>query len=302
MARNSDSGNDQSPGLLTRRRVLQGIGTAVAAAPLAHLMACSSNGAARPGWDAAAPDAGAETGWATGGTASMSGDYPEPFDGEALGPACVLTCAQILGPCYTATLVRKDISEGHHGLPMRLALRVVNEACQPIEGAEVDVWHTLPEGVYSGADADPFCTQDDPYAESGRFFRGVQVTDASGRVDFDSCFPGWYPGRSIHVHFTIRIGGVEHVTSQLYFDDALGDEIIATQPHYRDRGPRDTNNTNDGVISATAVADYILAGEQMPDGALLAWKTLVIRSSLDTDLCRAPRRARRRLEPPRAAR
>lgn len=297
MPRNSDSSNHRLSGLfLTRRGVLQGIGTTLAAAPFAHLMACSSDDAADTAADAgsadaAAPDAGADTGWATGGTASMTGDYPDPFADEEPGASCVLTCAQTLGPCYAATLIRKDISEGHGGLPMRLALRVVDETCTPIEGAEVDIWHTLPEGVYSGADADPFCTQGDAYAESGPFFRGVQITDADGRVDFDSCFPGWYSGRTIHIHFTIRIGASEYVTSQLYFDDALSDEIIGTQPIYKDRGARDTNNTSDGVIAADAVGDYILQGEQMPDGALLAWKTLVIRSSLDTELCAAPRGA-----------
>ena len=279
-------------GLLTRRTVLQGFGTVLAAAPLVHLMGCSDDAgggvdAGNGGNDAAAPDAGTDTGWATGGTASMSGDYPDPFTDDP-GPACVLTCAQIMGPCYAATLVRKDISEGEPGLPMRLALRVIDEACKPIAGAEVDIWHTLPDGHYSGEDADPFCTGDDAHAESGRFFRGVQVTDANGRVDFDSCFPGWYPGRAVHIHFTIRIGQDEYVTSQLYFEDSLSDEIIATQPIYKDRGERDTTNQTDSSISPEVIGDYILTGEQMPDGALLAWKMLVIRSSLDTELCTAP--------------
>jgi protocatechuate 3,4-dioxygenase beta subunit len=296
MAIYRDSRKGLSSGSVTRRTVLQGFGTVLVAAPLVHLMGCSDDGGggrrdagegndAAP--DAAASDARTDTGWATGGTASMSGDYPDPFTDDP-GPACVLTCAQILGPCYAATMVRKDISEGEPGLPMRLALRVVDEACKPIEGAEVDIWHTMPDGHYSAEDADPFCTGDDAHAESGRFFRGIQVTDARGRVDFDSCFPGWYAGRAIHIHFTIRVGQAEYVTSQLYFEDALGDEIIATQPIYKDRGARDTTNQTDGVISPDAVGDYVLTGEQMPDGALLAWKTLVIRSSLDTALCDAP--------------
>lgn len=302
MAIYRDSRKDPSPALFTRRTVLQGFGTALAAAPLVHLIGCSSDDASGPdagnGADAGnGTDAGTETGWATGGTASMSGDYPDPFTDDP-GPVCVLTCAQTLGPCYVATMVRKDISEGEPGLPMRLALRVVDEACKPIEGAEVDIWHTMPDGHYSAEDADPFCTGDDAHAESGRFFRGVQVTDANGRVDFDSCFPGWYSGRSIHIHFTIRVGQDEYVTSQLYFDDSLGDEIVGTQPIYKDRGARDTTNTTDGVISADAVGDYTLTGEQMPDGALLAWKTLVIRSSLDTALCDAPSGARGAGGPP----
>ena len=270
MAIYRDSRHERLSGHFSRRTVLQGLGTALAAAPLVHLIGCSSDGGSGPdagngadaGNDAAGPDAGAETGWATGGTASMSGNYPDPFTDDP-GPVCVLTCAQILGPCYAATLVRKDISEGEPGLPMRLALRVVDDACKPVEGAEVDVWHTMPDGHYSAEDADPFCTGDDAHAESGKFFRGVQVTDANGRVDFDSCFPGWYSGRTIHIHFTVRIGQDEYVTSQLYFEESLGAEIVATQPIYKDRGERDTTNATDPAIAPAVIDDYILAGEQI---------------------------------------
>jgi hypothetical protein len=40
-------------------------------------------------------------------------------------------------------------------------------------------------------------------------------------------FPGWYTGRTLHVHFTIRLNGRESVTSQLYYEDMLSDEILA---------------------------------------------------------------------------
>ncbi|MRG94363.1 protocatechuate 3,4-dioxygenase, partial [Polyangium spumosum] len=225
--------------------------------------------------------------WATGGTASMSGDYPDPFTDDP-GAACALVCGMTLGPCYAETIVRKDISEGTPGLPMRLALRVVDESCKPIDGAEVDVWHTSATGLYSGNDSVAMCTLNDAEALAKRWFRGVQTTDANGRVDFDSCFPGWYSGRTIHIHFTVRVGGMEYVTSQLFFPDELADEIIATQPIYKDRGARDTTNENDSVISAEAAPDYTLKTEKMADGALLAWKTLVIRSSLADTLCQAP--------------
>jgi len=76
----------------------------------------------------------ASVAWATGGTQSMTGNYADPFKGD-LGSSCVLTCAQVLGPCYAQTIERKDISEGHDGLPMRLSLRVVDESCKPIAGA-----------------------------------------------------------------------------------------------------------------------------------------------------------------------
>ena len=39
--------------------------------------------------------------------------------------------------------------------------------------------------------------------------RGVQATDSDGRVYFDSVYPGWYQGRTTHIHVTVRVGGTE---------------------------------------------------------------------------------------------
>ncbi|MBZ4422853.1 protocatechuate 3,4-dioxygenase [Myxococcus sp. RHST-1-4] len=278
---------------MTRRRVLRGMGLTLAAVPLARLVIACGEGSGddtNTGGDTG-DDAGtgSSTSWATGGTAAMTmaASYPDPF-ASGIGTTCTLTCAATLGPCYATTLERKDISEGHDGLPVRLALLVVDETCKPIQGASVDIWHTAPHGLYSGEDASDFCTSGDAEARAARWFRGVQTTDANGRVEFDTCFPGWYSSRTIHIHFTIRVNGNEYVTSQLFFDDALDDEIINTQPLYNTRGARDTTNSTDTVISADAVSDYVLQTERMPDGAMLAWKTLVIRSSLDNALCSVP--------------
>ncbi|APR78490.1 putative dioxygenase [Minicystis rosea] len=227
--------------------------------------------------------------WATGGTASMTAkeSYPDPFAAGA-GTTCALTCAMTLGPCYAHTIERQDISEGHDGLPVRLSFLVVDETCKPISGATVDIWHCGTEGLYSGDDASDFCTSGDETARAARWFRGVQTTDAAGRVNFDTCFPGWYSSRTIHIHFTIRIGDAEYVTSQLFFPDTLDDEIVGTQPLYKDRGARDTTNQTDTVISGDAVNDYTFQYARMSDGAMQAWKTLVIRSSLTDSLCQAP--------------
>lgn len=223
-------------------------------------------------------------GWATGGTAAMCGNYPDPFAG-GLGETCELTCSATLGPCYAQTEERRDISEGDPGLPMRLALKIVDVDCNPIVGAEVDVWHTNANGLYSAEEAPNLCTLGDPAALAARWMRGIQITDREGRVDFDTCFPGWYGGRTIHIHIQIRIGGFDFVTSQLFFDDALSDEIVARQPIYSDRGARDTTNANDGVVGGGDIGNVLLQTERMPDGAMLAWRAIVVRSSLGEPTC-----------------
>ncbi|HMV70237.1 MAG TPA: protocatechuate 3,4-dioxygenase [Myxococcota bacterium] len=227
----------------------------------------------------------ADVAWATGGTASMTGEYADPFTDEAA--ACALLCPLTLGPCYAETVERKDISEGWTGLPARLALQVVDEACDPVAGATIDVWHTSFAGLYSGDDAAQMCTNGDTEARAHRFFRGAQTTDADGRVDFDTCFPGWYSSRTVHIHFTIRRDGQEYLTSQLFFPQELIRDVFANHPEYRGFGQPDTTNTSDTVLGDADAGPYTLSARRMADGALLAWKRLVIRSSLATSVCSA---------------
>lgn len=279
----------------SRRAALRRLGVALAAVPLAKLFGCSSDSpASTDGPDSAVddgdagspdaslpPDGGAQ--WASGGTAVMSGDYPDPFG--ALPAVCALACATTLGPCYSGAIERRDISEGYPGLPVRLAFRVVDETCSPIEGAVVDIWHTRNSGLYSGTV--DFCTSNDADAESHLYFRGAQTTDANGRVDFDSCFPGWYPGRAVHIHFQIRIGAAEFVTSQLYFDEAVKADIFATHPDYVSFGFPNRTNAMDGIFPIARPEDAIFEWTRQTDGSMLASKTLVVRASLASPLCAA---------------
>jgi protocatechuate 3,4-dioxygenase beta subunit len=194
------------------------------------------------------------------------------------------------GPCYDAkSEVIQDISYGYTGLPMRMYFQVLDESCNPVSGATIDVWHVSPVGKYSGDDSAnedvAYCTGSDPDFTSHLYFRGRQTTDATGVLFFDTCFPGWYSSRTVHIHLTVSVGGQSYVTTQLFFPDALDDEIIDTQPVYDARGARDTTNETDTVITAEALPDYLFQTEKMTDGAMLAWKTIVLRSSLSEASC-----------------
>lgn len=252
--------------VLPRRVLLKGVGTALALAPFTHLLGCG--GTDGTGGGTSGP-------WATGGTASMSGSYPDPFT-AGLGSTCSLYKASTLGPCHALTVERMDISEGQPGLPVRLAFLVVDPSCQPVPGATVELWHTNPGGFYSGSDAITMCTGGNAAARAARYFRGIQTADADGRVDFNTCFPGWYSGRTIHIHFTVRVGGTEYLTSQLFFDDALNNEILTSHSAYSGRGTKDTSNASDGVLRQSGLTDAYFQTQRMDDGALLAWKTLVV--------------------------
>lgn len=237
--------------------------------------------------DGATTDAAPRPGsaWTTGGVAAMAplATYAAAVDGAlAAASSCALACAMIKGPCFAPSAIeRRDVSEGEPGVPMLLALRVVDaaSACAPVAGAVVEIWHTNSEGRYSGNDveAGDFCTGGDARAKSGYWFRGTQTTDADGRVVFQSCFPGWYLGRAIHVHFVVRVGASQSLVSQLFLPDAITTGIFGDVAGYVERGRPDTSLAHDGVIrGAREMSPYVLAVSRMDDGVMLASKTIAI--------------------------
>jgi protocatechuate 3,4-dioxygenase beta subunit len=170
-------------------------------------------------------------------------------ESEGAGPAgvasgavaCVLTPEQTEGPYYIAgEKYRRDITEGRAGVPLSLRLRVVDaSSCKPIRGAAVDIWHADALGVYSG-----FGTG----ANSRTFMRGIQRTDANGLARFRTVYPGWYRGRTVHVHVKVHVAGSVVHTGQLYFPDSLTDRVFRRKPYSR-RARRTTRNSNDFVFA-----------------------------------------------------
>ena len=209
----------------------------------------------------------------------MTGSYPDPFATGQSNAPCTLYPAQTLGPCYAQMpMMREDISDGLDGLPMRLSFLVTRtDGCTPIPNASVDIWHSGSAGIYSAYATGTICNPGTDDVRSDMFCRGVRTTDDKGRVDFSTVFPGWYTGRTIHIHFTLRINGREAVTSQLYFPDALTDEILA-QGLYAARGRRDTTNASDMIYrSGGATAEKVVfSTAKRPDGVLHAWKILSV--------------------------
>ena len=153
-------------------------------------------------------------------------------------PDCVLMPELTEGPYYLdLDLVRSDITEGRPGLPLDLRVNVVDaDACEPLEGAAVDIWHCDAEGAYSGVQG----------AEGETFCRGVQLTDAGGLAEFRTVFPGWYTGRAVHIHVKVGDARDQTHTGQLFFDPAVTSEVYAMEP-YAARGGADTPNESDSI-------------------------------------------------------
>jgi protocatechuate 3,4-dioxygenase beta subunit len=186
-----------------------------------------------------------------------------------------VTVAQTLGPCHVNNVpARQDVSEGKAGLPLRLAVRIVHAAdCRPVENADIEIWHTDHRGIYSGREAAEMCTFGDAEAISGLAFRGRQLTDAKGQASFLTAYPGWYKGRTPHVHCRILVEGKELLISQIYFDDVLSDIIYSEHPDYLGRPARDTRNDEDGLIPEDA-ADHMFDFEKLDSGVLSATITI----------------------------
>jgi protocatechuate 3,4-dioxygenase beta subunit len=173
-------------------------------------------------------------GWKTDAALS-AGDGPAGVASGAI--SCVLTPEMTEGPYYVSgEKVRRDITEGHPGVPLELALTVVNAStCKPIKGASVDIWHCDALGVYSGVQGN-----------TGTFMRGLQRTDAHGLARFTTVYPGWYQGRAVHIHVKVHIGGNVVHTGQFFFNDAVTDAAY-TQAPYNTRGARDIRDSNDSI-------------------------------------------------------
>jgi len=176
-------------------------------------------------------------------------------EAEAAGVCASLTPEKTIGPYFVEeglerSDIRVDPSTGvaSAGVPLTLEWTFVDEddGCSPVTGATVDLWHADAAGRYSDEASE---------GTSGRkFLRGHQVTDAGGRVRFTTIYPGWYSGRTVHMHVRIRIPAAAgqaayDFTTQIFFDDALTDAVYTASP-YSARGARSTRNANDGIYGS----------------------------------------------------
>jgi protocatechuate 3,4-dioxygenase beta subunit len=190
---------------------------------------------------------------------------------QGVGP-CVARPEQTEGPYFVDEAldradIRADPVDGtvRPGLPLDLAIvvsRLADGTCAPLPGAQVDVWHCDHQGVYSDV-------RDPGFDTTGRkFLRGYQRTDAAGRARFTTIYPGWYEGRTVHIHFKVRSPAERRpgfeFTSQLYFDDAVSDRVFAAAP-YAGRDGRRTRNGGDGIYRRGG-SQLLVTLEQAGDG------------------------------------
>lgn len=174
--------------------------------------------------------------------------------------ACDLTPEGEIGPYFTDDsasgynrsniLSNLDGSNTQSGIPLTLHLYVYDfdNSCAAVVGAQVDIWHCNAEGVYSNESVEGTTGE--------TWLRGYQITDSNGLVTFKTIFPGWYSGRTTHIHLRVRSAynaasstSDGSNTTQLFFPQTTVDTIDTTVSPYKSEGVNPTTNVGDRVYA-----------------------------------------------------
>lgn len=283
---------------VTRRRALAAGGTVALGALLAGCgLGGSGGGTTNGAVDVTTTDGGTAT---VTPTTTAADDVAAKLDAIH---TCQLTSEETQGPYwFDVDSIRSDVREDRPGTRLDLALRVqdvtgcsAGGAATPVADCVVEIWHCDAGGVYSGFEVGSTGPggggapggggpggsgsgsgggeeSDGSYSEGvtqatpqddGTFLRGAQVAGADGIVRFTTIFPGWYSGRTVHIHLKVHIDRTNVLTTQLYFEEDVITGAYRVSP-YSDRPDRDVMNDQDNIFDESGM----LTIEATDDGYL----------------------------------
>ncbi len=168
---------------------------------------------------------------------------------------CATSPRETAGPFPIKTpadLVRENIVGNKSGVALliNLAIQNTNNNCQPLQNVLVDMWQCDAKGNYS-----EYSGQLDGNYTNEHFLRGRQTTDINGNASFISIYPGWYPGRTPHLHIEVKnMSGKSLLITQISFPESISNIVYATTEY---NGTADTNNSNDGIVATGNLADTV---------------------------------------------
>ncbi len=224
---------------LSRRQALGALGSISLASLLA---ACGSDEGPSASTTGATTEAAAPAA-TTPAVTSTSKLTAEQFESAA---TCQVATEAVEGPYYfDVDSIRADLREDREGTLLRLGVRVRDaESCEPIENAIVDVWHCDATGLYSGFESASMGGPGGGRTDDETYLRGAQATNGDGIVEFKTIYPGWYRGRTTHIHAKVHLDRTTLLTTQLYTNAAFDEKVHAGPPYAEDTG-RDTFNDGD---------------------------------------------------------
>jgi len=250
-------------------------------------------------------------------------------------PACTLVTEQEVGPYYIDDRkLRRDITEGRPGLPLNLRVTIVDSrTCEPLPNAAVDIWHCDALGLYSGFTANspdggpgggpgrrgpggppppgfgPGPGGPPPgsggrrgpgparITDATRFLRGVQLTGRNGVAEFATLYPGWYSGRTIHIHLKVHLGGTPgetytggHIshTGQLFFPEEVTEEVAHLEPYANRLAVHRTTQAEDGIFLGQHGSSKMLRLDRLKKGTNAGGFLAGITLALDPEATPAP--------------
>jgi protocatechuate 3,4-dioxygenase beta subunit len=183
------------------------------------------------------------------------------------GAACAVTPSETAGPFPSLTdLIRSDIREGKSGATLTLTITVVNtnDSCNPVSGANVEIWQCDAAGNYSQYGNQTAQT----------YLRGIQTTNASGEVTFTTIYPGWYQGRATHIHVEVVRNGSTVKTTQIAFPESANAAVYATGV-YASRGSNPTSNTSDGIFADSLASETATVSGSAASGYTAAFRVAI---------------------------
>ena len=234
--------------------------------------------------------------------------------------------------------LRRDITEGKAGVPLTLRVLLIDsKRCAPLSNAALDIWHCDAGGVYSafesagggrgfgrgrGPGGPPPGNGDGPpqlpppemrgfgpggpppggrgprVVGSTRFLRGLQMTNAKGLAEFATVYPGWYEGRTIHIHLKVHLGGDHaedtynggHVchTGQFFFPEDVTERIAKLQPYVKHSAVHRTLQEEDGVFRSQHGSSSIVQLEKASGASGAEAYVATVTVAVDPDLTPRP--------------
>ncbi len=149
------------------------------------------------------------------GAAALAPLVPTPALGEERRPTPRMT----EGPFYPREFpadVDADLTRvagrgaRAQGTVLEVSGRLVDRSGRPLPGLRIEVWQCDAQGHYHHVG--------DPAGDPNFQGYGVAGTDAEGRYEFRTIRPAPYPGRTPHIHFTVRDGDRKRLTSQMFIE------------------------------------------------------------------------------------
>ncbi|KAF9255067.1 aromatic compound dioxygenase [Marasmius fiardii PR-910] len=269
-------------------------------------------------------------------SASATSSAAGPHYTTLQNTTCILAPEVVEGPYYINNeLVRQNLAEDQGGVQLVLDIGVMDiSTCTPLENAFVELWNANATGVY-GSYGDPAgagtsggmggsggngstmsvpassmsmpmsMPSDGPSGGGGSsamvrnetFLRGGYYTDSEGIVELTTIYPGFYTGRTAHVHTMIHLnwtmsvngtlishsGNLIHV-GQMFFEEEWNEKVFATSPYSENTGNTRTYNDEDSILEEAnadgnnAFPALELLGDSLEDG-ILGYITIGVNSS-----------------------